>query len=151
MDFNKVRMGMNEPNDCTPELEDRFVGIRIDAPEQVHLGHDQFVVCGTFQFVPEYVYSFDYMHHAIVLVIVDAVFHQPRSRNLKPPGTLLAQPRPAGPFKRPEGISNILIQRFFNADIWELFRSLPYRSTSYYVYAAIENHVSNVCQVELIA
>ncbi len=92
MDFNSISLGANEPNSCTPDLPEGFVGVRINMPQNVDLEKDKFAVCGTYRFVPEYVYSFDYIHHAIVLVVVDATFHQPRASNLKPPVTSFSRP-----------------------------------------------------------
>lgn len=147
MDFNAVELGDHSENACTPELADGFSGIRINAPERVVAGQDQFAICGTYRFSAEYIYSFPDVYDAVVLVAVDAERHVPFACNLLGPFSPDPGEEPAPVPEDPEWMSEHRIQKYFNVDLLDYMDGLPERSATYYVYALIEGNISNVCKV----
>ena len=149
MDFNAVELGDHSENPCTPKIAEDFDGIRINVPERVVVGEDQFAVCGTYLFSAEYVYSLPDIHRAVVLVAVDAERHTPFACNILRPFS--PDPRDEAPPvpEDPEWMSEHRIQKFFNVDLLDYMDRLPERSATYYVYALIEGNVSNVCKVRV--
>jgi len=147
MDFNAVALGDHSENPCTPRIEKEFTGIRVNVPERVVAGQDQFAICGTYRFPAEYVYSIPDIYDAIVLVVVDAERHTPFACNFQ--GPFSAGPGEESPPvpEDPEWMSDHRIQKYFNVDLLRYMDGLPERSATYYVYALIEDHVSNVCKV----
>jgi len=147
MDFNAVALGDHSENPCTPRIGKDFTGIRINVPERVVAGQDQFAICGTYRFAAEYVYSIPDIYDAIVLVVVDAERHRPFACNFVEPFSDEADAEPAEPPEDPEWMKDHRIQKYFNVDLLRYLEGLPERSATYYVYALIEDHVSNVCKV----
>lgn len=144
-DFNAVQLGAHVRTECTPEVPKDFVGLRIAAPASVQLGKDKFAVCGTYRFPAEYLHKFPECTRAIVLVAVDARTHQPYANNLVPLGaTVVDEAGP--PPKDPEWMENHFIQMYFNVDL-RRYLELPRADADYWIYALLEDHVSNVVRV----
>ncbi len=150
MDFNRVTVGDHVSNPCSPEIPDDFIGIRINAPAKVVHNVDRFVICGTFRFLAEYMQGFGSILHSVALVAVDARTHRPRVCTTMPPGFT---PRPGKPpnAKDPTWMEDHRIQKFFNVDLMVLMPDLPKRTADYYIYALIEDHLSNVVRVSFRA
>lgn len=148
MDFKSVKLGDHIKNSCTPEIDKKTTGIRINAPAMVRHGADPFAVCGTYYFPATYLYTFPNIHQAIVLVAVDAESHRPLACNLTIPGSIPEAAMPHTPPKDPDWMENHFIQRYFNVDLLRFMRTFPMVSSTYYIYALIETHISNVCKVE---
>lgn len=148
MDFKAVKLGDHIKNPCTPQMDKGVTGIKINAPGKVQLKSDPFAICGTYYFPASYVYSFPRIHQAIVLVAVDASSHKPYACNLTIPGSIPEIDAPYTPPKDPDWMENHFIQRYFNIDLSRFMRDLPMVSSTYYIYALIENHISNVCKVD---
>lgn len=147
MDFNAVVLGDHSQNPCTPEIADEFLGIRINAPERVVANQDSFAICGTYRFPADYIYGFADVHDAIVLVAVDAERHTPFACNFaEPVGAIPGEGPPPGP-EDPAWMKNHRIRKYFNVDLLSYMETLPMRPATYWVYALIEGHVSNVCKV----
>jgi hypothetical protein len=145
-DFNRVVTGDHSSNECTPPIPEGFTGLRIDAPQALVFGKDRFVICGTYRFQAEYVYRFPEIHYAVVLVAVDARTHRPLACNLFPP---TSPPEiDAGSHRQdPDWMANHFIQRYFNVDLLRFMTELPRTTADYWIYALIEDHVSNVVRV----
>jgi len=147
MDFNAVALGDHSENPCTPEIADDFIGVRINAPELVVAGQDQFAICGTYRFPAEYIYGFADVHEAIVLVAVDAERYTPFACNLTGPFSREGGDGGGAPPEDPEWMKNHQIRKFFNIDLLRYMDALPERTATYWIYALIEGNVSNVCKV----
>jgi len=144
--FNSVELGNGLPNACTPDVPDDFVGLRINVPEKVTHGKDQFVICGTFRFPADYVDKFDSVHSAINVVAVDATTHRPYATDFSVPGGT-PEPRDSPPIPDPDWMEDHFIESFFNEDLLLYMEDLPRTTADYFVYAVLENHVSNVVRV----
>jgi hypothetical protein len=148
MDFNAVETGDHSPSPCTPEVADDFIGIRINAPPKVVRGSDKFVICGTYRFAAEYMDKFPDIHNAVALVAVDGARHRPLACTLRPPGSDPPPTRNVPPAQPdPDWMREHYVQRYFNVDLLRLMPDLPQASTDYFIYALIEDHVSNVVRV----
>lgn len=150
MDFNSVVVGDQVANPCTPQIPSDFIGIRINAPPKVVYKVDQFVICGTFRFMAEYIRRFDSILDAVALVLVDAHSHRPYVCSLIEPGATPERWSPS-PRKDPDWMVNHRIRKYFNVDVLLLMEELPRRSADYFIYALIEDHVSNVVRVSFKA
>jgi hypothetical protein len=152
MDFNAVVAGNHSPNPCTPKIPEDFIGLRINAPTKVVSGVDQFVICGTYRFTAQYVYTFPDVHDAVVLVAVDAARHRPLACTLRHPGS---DPPPTRSRARapvePDWVGRHSVQSFFNVDLMTVMQRLPAGTADYYIYALIEDHISNVVRVSFRA
>jgi hypothetical protein len=146
MDFNSVVLGDHVANDLTPKTPKDFVGIRVAAPTSVRAGVDQFAICGTLRFRAEYLQKFSPIHFAIVLVVVGSRSHQPAAANLRPPGATL-DAEVAGPLKDPDWMKDHFIQTYFNVDLLRYVDGFQGTDDDYFIYALIEDHVSNVVRV----
>jgi len=150
VDFNAVVPGDHVANACTPETPTDFVGIRIAAPASVKSGVDQFVLCGTFRFPAEYVYRFGTIHHAVILVAVGVKSHRPTACNLRTPGAM-DDPDEPGSGEDPSWMENHFVTFYFNVNLRRHMTDFPGLSDDYFVYALLENHVSNVVRVSFEA
>src|SRR5262245_21725612 len=146
MDFNALVLGDHVENECTPEVPADFVGIRINAPRAVKAGVDQFAVCGTFRFPADFVYKFPTIHYATVLVAVGVESQRAMTANLKPPGGTLDE-EPSTPHKDPDWMEDHFVKLYFNVDLLRYMREFPEVKDDYFIYALIENHISNVVRV----
>ncbi len=147
MDFKSVKPGDHIKNPCSPQLPVNVTGIRINVPPRLNLSKDTFLVCGTYYFPAEYVYSFPNIHEAIVLVAVDAFSHKPYCCNLTLPGAIRDLKTPPAPPKDPDWMANHFIERYFNIDLLRFVEGFPMVSSTYYIYALLEKNSSNVCKV----
>jgi len=150
MDFNAVDAGVHTSNECTPDIAEDFIGLRINAPEKVTKSVDKFMICGTHQFAADYVYGFDDIIWSIVIVVVDAASHEPYSCNLISPGDSPERGDPIG-VQDPDWMKGHTIQGFFNVDLFEIMENLPDRDGDYIVYAIIEEHASEAVRVSVKA
>jgi len=151
VNFNAVSTGEATENECSPELEDDFRGLRINMPERVRLGADKLVVCGSFQFDADYVYTFNEIHAAVVIVAVDVKRHIPYACNIVETGGRPRPSRPHTPRRDPDWMANHVIGSYFNVNLLRHMKDLPRVSADYFVYAMIEDHVSNVRTVSVTA
>ena len=151
MDFNSVELGDHSENACTPAIEKDFIGMKINAPTVVRSGEDQFAVCGTYRFTAEYAYSFSSIHRAVVLVAVDAQRHDPYACTIGVPSSIPSRPKSSPPPQDPDWMTDHYIRRYFNVNMLRFMTQLPRRTATYYVYALIEDHISNVCRVDFKA
>lgn len=144
-DFDSIELGDHSANACTPDIPEDFVGIRIAAPDKVRAGENSFAICGTYRFPAEYVGSFESIHGAIVLVAVDADRHVPFTCSIAIPSGM--PPRTVQPPVDPDWMADHFIRRYMNVDLLRFMEDLPRRTARYYVYALIEDNVSNVVTV----
>jgi hypothetical protein len=151
MDFNAVETGDHVRNECTPDLEKGFIGMRIAAPQAVQLGSDLFAVCGTYRFSAEFTYSYTSITRAVVIVAVDAATGRPYARSLADDtGGDRAPVRRETPHQDPDWMENHRVRRYFNIDLLR-YLDLPRVDATYFLYALIEDHVSNVVSVRVKA
>lgn len=146
MDFNVVVLGDHSKNTCTPHIDNDFTGIKISLPVEVKFSRDKFAVCGTYRFAAEYIYSFANIHQAIVLVAVDAEHHIPYACNISMV-TTPEEPDLQEPYRDPDWMENHYIRRYFNIDLLRYMTDMPRETAPYYIYALIEDNISNVCRV----
>jgi len=149
MNFKSVETGDHSKNSCTPDIPEKATGIWINTPPKVQLEREQLVVCGTYRYPAEYIYKFSSIHRAIVLVAVDTIRHTPYACNISVPSRKPGPRRPTRPHKDPDWMTNHYVQKYFNIDLWRFMTDLPKTDASYYIYALIENNISNVSQVSV--
>ena len=100
---------------------------------------------GTYRFPAEYLGKFPESTRAVVLVAVDARTHQPYANNLVPLGATVVDEEGPPP-KDPDWMENHFVQMYFNVDL-RRYLELPRADADYWVYALLEDHVSNVVRV----
>jgi hypothetical protein len=96
------------------------------------------------------VYKFDSTHSAINVVVVDARTHRPFATNFYVPGAT-PEPIDTPPVPDPDWMQDHYVQSYFNEDLLLYMETLPRSSAKYFIYAVLEDHVSNVVRVAVQA
>lgn len=156
-DFDGVRAGSLTRVACSPRVEDdpSFRGLRLAAPARVALGaaldpfsstSSRVIVCGALHLELDYLGLRGRLLTQIVLVAVSATTHRAFSARFEPAPNPVTSPARAGrePGAWPEGS----IIQYFNPNLAEVL-PLPEEEATYFVYATLGAHVSNVVRIEL--
>jgi hypothetical protein len=144
------------PNACTPTVPDDFVGIRIDAPQEVRYapgGRDPIdgtftaiVICGVYCVEAAKVAHHPDPKRAMVVTAIGAATRQAFSSALAP-NVSMPPPKDETP-PDPKGYEGVAWQGYFNFNLLE-YLDLPERPATYTVFVTLDEYRSNVVTVKV--
>lgn len=158
-DFGEIQSGSGDENPCTPEYDEDFRGIRINAPREVYFGPDtrdpfiggfaKIIVAGVCQLEYQTLGLRGEWNNAIVLVATDTRTRRVYSGTMKPFGSPAP---PTDPLAKggltPEDFAGAVIGSCFNPNLAREL-GLPEREAEYDVHATLGPYKSNVVHIKL--
>lgn len=157
--FAEVEAGNGNENDCTPQVGDDFVGLKINAPKVVfyipgvrHSITDAFakmMICGVYQVEAEAVDQLGGIKQAITVSAIDVVSHTPYVSKLGAPKWMDAVSDPPPPRALPPQPNRTrFYMGFFNENVLD-YLDLPEKPGTYQVFVSLLKYKSNVVTVTL--
>lgn len=157
--FASVEPGNGNENDCTPQVGDDFVGLKINAPKMVyytpgvrHSITDAFakmMICGVYQVEAEAVENLGGIKQATTLSAIDVVSHTPYVSKLGAPkwmDIVTDPPLPRRPSEHPNRVK--FYMGFFNENVLD-YLDLPEKPGTYQVFVTLLKYKSNVVTITL--
>ena len=149
--FANVEPGNDNENDCTPRIEEDFIGIRINAPEVIGYtpgvgdrttgAFVNAILCGIYRFESAFLVETTGFKKAATLVAVDRKTHQSYTAKMVHDHPDIPNPDPPQ-FPR-QMLEGVYETGYFNINILD-FLELPERPATYDVFVTIHQHISNI-------
>jgi len=148
-EFENVAFGsFDEVESCSPEVDDDFRGLVIAAPKNLPIQEEMiFPLCGTYQVDEIMFIRFGSFENEIVAVVTDLATNQPYQSSFLDDRF---QPDVLENFEPDEGVENVVITGWYNADLYTLMPALPKHPGRYQVFVTIGEMKSNVVDIEII-
>lgn len=155
--FANVEPDNDNSNECTPAIENDFIGIRINAPEAIDYtpgerdritgAFGRAILCGIYRFESAFLLETDGFKKTATLVAVDTKTHRPYTAKMVHDHPEIPNPDP--PQYPPEMLEGVYETGYFNINMLD-FLGLPEQPATYEVFVTLQRYKSNVVTVRLI-
>ena len=153
--FSELTFPTFDISDCSPMVPEDFVGIKIEAPEEVSLDGDfPIPFCGAYRLPAAITLKLSgSIIESIVVVVKDDQKHTPFSFNLRPDkdkveGYIGGTEYPEIDEDTPVNTTGFDIG-YFNIDLRTFYPDMSNRETTYIVYATLGEYVSNSVNIHM--
>ena len=156
--FDKVEPDDFNENECTPKIDDEFIGIRINAPKEVYYNPGErnrftgafckVIICGVYSFDASFINQLNNsIEESITLVAIDTKSHEPYVSGIVNDNPKI--PDPSLNDYSPEELEDLYYTGFFNINILD-YLGLPEKPATYNVFVTLKEYKSNVVTIKLV-
>lgn len=148
--FSNFNPGNHGANGCTPSIDDNFVGVKINGPDEITLSAERseamIPLCGVYRLIFDYIVKLGSPEGHMSIIVIHNESQKSYTGRILGDGPILANPNQM--LKNLEGQGESFETGYFDINLLD-YVSLPLMSGDYHIYVVLKEYKSNVIHLKI--